>query len=86
MKTLIDRFEAILMEAHTHRDERTEFINDEIGWVTYERAVMLEAVNAERAKLGKKPIANVISAEKEACGHWDYTHKFAIGCAYLVLA
>lgn len=75
------------------RYRRQEFVkledgDTELGWVLYEREQVLAAVNALRADAGKAPVSSdqLRAAETRACGHVDYTSKFAIGCADLVAA
>lgn len=55
-------------------------------WILEEREVMLRAVNVERAWIGKVPLSyeTVLRVENSAKGHTDYTHKYALGCAFLV--
>lgn len=82
---------ASLTDTQQHRDERMAFITlpdgtSELGWVLHEREQMLVAVNRLRSAAGK-PAASmeeVLAAERSACGHVDYTAKFAMGCADLV--
>ncbi len=71
-------FQEILQEAQTHRPERND-------WVEYERAVMHGAVNSMRDRLGLEglPIEAIKRVEDQACGHSDYTRKFAMYCAGL---
>jgi hypothetical protein len=83
-----------LMKAQDTRKERQEFIVSnnpdekypEIGWVVYERQVMLDAVNHERKQLGldPRPITDIVKVETQATGHVDYTRKFALYCSELV--
>lgn len=87
--TLLDTLRA----AQKDRHHRSDFVTDldgtpELGWVLYERACMLEAVNELRAKADANPVAleALMAAETSACGHSDYTSKFAIRCADLVVA
>jgi len=82
-----------LTRAQQTRYRRQEFGqlehgNTELGWVLYEREQMLAAVNALHAAAGKAPVSSdqLQAAESSACGHVDYTSKFAIGCADLVAA
>lgn len=75
------RLELALGEEQRLRPARTV---DE--WITAERQRMLDAVNGERALLGKGPLrlADVERVEQIAVGHFDYTHKFTLYCAELV--
>lgn len=60
--------------------------NGESQWVTYERAVMVDHTMAlllrHRLPLdaGATRLA-VLDAEQQAMGHFDYTSKWALGCA-----
>lgn len=83
----------VLQAAQQERGRRGEFVpgpdgREELAWVIYERQRMLDAVNELRAKAASSPVTldAVIRAETTACGHSDYTSKFAIACADLVAA
>lgn len=87
--TLLDT----LRMSQREREKRSEFVTDadggqELGWVIFERERMLEAVNALRSQANTAPVDldAVVRAESSACGHSDYTSKFAIRCADLVVA
>ncbi|TYK45095.1 hypothetical protein [Actinomadura decatromicini] len=86
-----DRLKATLTGAQRQRDRRPDIIDTPHGpeceWVRYERNVMLDAVNAERAELGKPPalINEVESMDRMAAGHVDYTDKFSLYCTELVV-
>ena len=56
-------------------------------WVLHEREVMFDMVARERAMLGKGPIpiTEVVKVERMAQGHSDYSSKYALYCAELVL-
>ena len=60
----------------------------ELRWVLHERAQMLRHVNKAREGVGRAPVseAAVRSAERQAEGHSDYTRKWALYCADLILA
>lgn len=74
-----------LATAQLERGQRREWRDGEIEWVTHERNVMHAATNAIRAAKGMAPIdlALIRDAEQQACGHIDYTKKFALGCERL---
>lgn len=58
-----------------------------MDWRNYEKMVMWGEVNKFRAALDK-PLLNfdkIEEVEQYACGHFDYTKKFALYCAELVL-
>ncbi len=61
--------------------------NGEPAFVLFERNAMFDAVTRERAKLGKGPrsMADLERVESQASGHSDYSSKFALYCAELVL-
>jgi hypothetical protein len=89
---LADDFFRGLEEQCKLRKERGKFGHDENGkpeveWITKEREFMLQQVNIERAGLHKpaKTMADIRRVETMAMGHSDYTRKFAIYCAELVL-
>lgn len=77
-----------LASAQAERPQRGEWDAEsgELGWVTHERAVMLDAVNALRQGRGLHAVGvdDVKRAESSACGHVDYTKKFALYCSELV--
>ena len=82
-----------LRSAQKERDRRSDFVTDadgtqELGWVLFERGRMLDAVNTLRARSNAAPVdlEALVAAETSACGHSDYTSKFAIRCADLVIA
>lgn len=59
----------------------------ELEWITYERSVMLEAVNQARHAIGRAPVTvnDVMRVENTASGHCDYVRKFALYCAEMVM-
>ena len=75
----------VLVAAQERRRALTGFIDGEAEWVVYERIVMHAAPNLIRERAGKPdvPMAAIRRAEQSACGHSDYTKKFALGCAEL---
>lgn len=85
---LRDKMYRVFFEASSERDQRQNFVDGRYPeWVIYERQRMWETVNQERAKLGKPPveISVVERVERIACGHVDYSSKYALYCAELVL-
>lgn len=56
-------------------------------WNTYEMLTVWGLVNQFRKALDKGPVLweNVVRVEQMAAGHVDYTKKFALYCAELVL-
>jgi hypothetical protein len=74
--------QVLLDEAKMRSKKRTE------EWILDERRAMLDAVNSRRAHLGKLPVpvTDVERVERQAVGHSDYAHKFALYCTELVVA
>ncbi len=89
---LADAFFKGLEEQCKLRPQRRGYNHDENGkpeleWITKEREFMLQQVNIERAGLLKSKLSmeSIRRVETMAVGHSDYTRKFAIYCAELVL-
>lgn len=83
-----DRLHTALREAQEQRHERNGLdANYEPGWVLYERELMHREVCAARARLGLGPIAltEVARVEAMAMGHSDYSAKWSLYCAELVI-
>lgn len=76
-----------LTQAQAERHLREELVDGELGWIRYERETMHAAVNQARSDRGLPPvpIEAVDRVEQQATGHSDYTKKFALYCAELVL-
>jgi len=93
LQVLIEQFETLLVEAAKDRDKREQFVprldgkGTEPAWAFYERRLMHETVNLERANRSKKPLdlIEVAKVEQLALGHSDYAQKYALYCAELVL-
>lgn len=91
LRDLAAQFRAALVAAQAERSQRDEFVtvNGEFGcaWVFHERGIMHDAVNEVRAaaRLAALPIEAVVMVEQQACGHVDYTAKYAFCCAELAL-
>ena len=91
---LRDEFMKILEGATQLRKDRPEEIKapsfsidkTEPAWVSYERQVMHEAVNAARSKRGKgsAPLYLIYKAERKALGRIDYASKFSLYCTEIV--
>jgi hypothetical protein len=78
----------VLTQAQSVRDLRRG--DDETGrpaWIGHETRVMLNEVNRLRRLFGKGPVveAHINRAEQGALGHVDYSTKWAIACADLVI-
>lgn len=80
-----------LAAAQCERPDRSEWVDSpigrELGWVLYERRVMLDEVNRLRGERMLPPVGvrDVERVEQSATGHSDYSRKFAYGCAELVV-
>ena len=80
-----------LSKAQEERRQRQQLVRvdgySQPAWILFERETMLDATNRERAILGKDPVSekDVLRVEKNADGHSDYSYKYALGCAELVL-
>lgn len=83
--TLTHIHDTILNALTAQQAKRKQYSLD--GWITAERKLMLDETNKWRMMLGKSPIAEaaVRRVEQWACGHSDYSSKFALYCAELVL-
>jgi hypothetical protein len=77
----------VLAEQQQYRPIRTGLIDGELSWIVAERLVMFATVNRLRSNYGLPPIqlSSVQRAERQAVGHSDYSKKFALYCAELVL-
>lgn len=94
MTTAFARLHALQQEMHrtltraqAERHLREDLVDGELGWIRYERETMHNAVNQARTDrfLPPVPIEAVERVEQQATGHSDYTKKFALYCAELVL-
>lgn len=87
LQKLTNDFLRVLNDAQKHRSEKSKWIGNGLGWVIYEREVMLQVVNAVRLQR-KRPrimVEEVRRVEESAIGHTDYSQKFALYCAQLAL-
>lgn len=86
-----DALEALLIATANRRHLNDELVDGpdgpECAWVAVERRAMLAAVNVNRAEFGLPPVdeATVARLERQACGHCDYTAKYALYCAELAV-
>lgn len=87
-RSAFDDLLATLRGEQKFRNERGEWIDGELQWMRLEREAMVDRVNVLRARRGATPVAldAVCAKEQLASGHIDYTTKFALGCADLVVA
>lgn len=97
MTRLIDLKEQmlkVLSAAQKERKARPEYVDfvnawghkvKEPEWAIHELNVMFAEVNRRRAENGLAPISlvDVQKVESMACGHSDYSSKFALYCAEL---
>lgn len=81
-----------LVHAQSERDQRQEWTaSGELGWVVHERATMVDATTALLIR-HHLPVdldavhAAVRKAERQASGHFDYSSKWAVGCAEYIAA
>jgi len=82
-----DRLREVLAEVQDERQYRP-VSNGSDGWIVYEQLHMWGVVNRMRAILmGKQPIPfeDIQRVESLASGHVDYSKKFALYCAELLL-
>ena len=89
---LRDLLLAELSAAQKERDKRSELVPvegdwPEAGWIRFERDTMLSSVNRERASRGKALVTagDILKVERIACGHSDYSSKFALYCAEIIM-
>jgi hypothetical protein len=80
-----DKLLAVLEREQALRSTRYRLNLNEPEWVIAERKAMFETVNAIRAKHGFPDIdmMDILSVERSATGHSDYSSKFALYCAEL---
>ena len=59
----------------------------DLGWIAAERDAMLNGVNLERLDRGLPSVTvdAIARVESWACGHVDYSSKFALYCAEIAL-
>jgi hypothetical protein len=91
LRDLAAQFRTALVAAQEERSQRDEFVTingeTECGWVFHERDVMYRETNWVRADAGlpEVPVEAIKAVERQACGHCDYTLKYAFYCAELAL-
>lgn len=79
-----------LTSAQEQRGEREGMSSEGLpAWIAYERAVMIDATTALLVRhglpLNSRDISQAVErSEQLACGHVDYTSKWALGCAEYV--
>ncbi len=89
---LRDHFLTLLVKAQGERSRRDDMVPGpdgwkEPGWIVYERQVMFDEVNRLRGTRGRAPVTlkDVMKVEGCASGHVDYSRKYALYCAEIVL-
>lgn len=84
---LHDVFIKKLSAEQKHRETRNKIINGESEWVVAERQFMIDLTQKTRKEIGFEPVEEslILRAEREACGHSDYSSKFALYCAEIAL-
>jgi hypothetical protein len=77
--------DAILSELGEQQRRRADY--PDCAWIDAEIDVMHRAVNRRRSERGLPDLdrATVVRVEQWACGHSDYSSKFALYCAELAL-
>jgi hypothetical protein len=85
---MIEKMLKTLSDAQKERPKRQNWDKDkkDPDWVYFERQTMFDAVNRERRERDLPPVTEEVfsRAESNACGHSDYSRKFALYCAELV--
>lgn len=86
MITLSQRLENIELLEKALLDEVPKRKARGVVFPLYECLRMLSATNELRWAIGKTSttIEKINSAERQALGHADYGHKFALYCAFIV--
>lgn len=97
---LRDQFQALLAKTATakERDKRQAMVPDpddhdhripwrEPAWALHERQIMCDEVNRLRATRGRPPVTtkDIMKVERCAAGHSDYSSKFSLYCAEIVM-
>lgn len=87
VREAFDALYPVLCYAQHERKYRPLEITDKPYWLHYEKLVMWGKVNTLREEAGKEmvPFSEVERVEQLASGHFDYTKKFALHCAELVI-
>jgi len=85
--TIESRLLKIFTAAQGKRSSRRRIIGGEVEWVTLERQLMIDTVQKMRKEenLPLVPVEDILRAEREACGHTDYTVKFVRYCAEITI-
>lgn len=83
---LLREVKASLLDVLSKQQARRDSYSD-LMWIQDESNRMLRETNDWRGLLGKRPVAieAIAKVETWACGHTDYSSKFALYCAEIVL-
>jgi hypothetical protein len=83
---LLHEVKASLLDALSNQQARRDSYSD-LTWIQDESDRMLRETNDWRRLLGKRPVAieAIAKVETWACGHTDYSSKFALYCAEVAL-
>jgi hypothetical protein len=82
---MIETRDMLLAELDKQQRHRSDYPN--CTWIDAEINFMHQAVNRRRSARGLPDVdrAAIVRVEQWACGHNDYSSKFALYCAELVL-
>lgn len=82
---MIEIRDSLLAELGEQQRRRKDYPN--CTWIDAEIDFMHYAVNRRRSERGLPDVdrAAIVRVERWACGHSDYSSKFALNCAELVL-
>lgn len=85
MYTHLEVREALLSALCAEMDKRNKC--QDMTWILNEREAIKEAMDSESRRLGRPLVSmkDVERAETQASGHSDYSSKFALYCAELVV-
>ncbi len=99
MNKLVDLRDEMLQVLSAAQKERSKRLNmveivnawghkeNVCAWAVYEMNTMLTEVNKRRSSRRLSPISlnDIQKVESSACGHSDYSSKFALYCAELTI-
>lgn len=87
MRTVESHLYKLLVAEQEKRKDRSGKIEGVLEWIVLERQLMIDTVQQMRKEehLEPAPVEDILRAEREACGHSDYTKKFARYCAEIVV-
>ena len=87
LRTVESHLFKLLTAEQEKRNDRKGQIDGETEWIVLERRLMIDTVQQMRKEenLEPAPVEEILRAETEACGHSDYTKKFARYCAEITV-